>query len=120
MFQLQLGNILINRIVESERADAYFDPLFFFPETTLQDWEGHKSWLQPRFQAPDTGRLIFTVQSFLLRTRHHTILIDTCVGNHRTSTSPDFGRVTERQAPFSPYSLSHIGCFSWLLAATTG
>lgn len=83
MFQLQLGNIVLNRIVESERADAYFDPLAFFPETRLQEWEHHKNWLQPRFQDPASGRLIFTVQSFLLRTLHHTILIDACVGNHK-------------------------------------
>lgn len=83
MFKLQLGNIMINPIVESEMANAYFDPLSFFPETTPEDWERHKSWLQPQFQDPASGKLIFTVQSFLLRTRHHNILIDTCVGDHK-------------------------------------
>jgi hypothetical protein len=36
MLQRQLGQLMINRIVESERAD--FDPLAFFPETTPEDW----------------------------------------------------------------------------------
>jgi glyoxylase-like metal-dependent hydrolase (beta-lactamase superfamily II) len=30
-----------------------------------------------------TGALLFTVQSYVVRTSHHTILIDSCVGNHK-------------------------------------
>src|SRR5437879_630309 len=57
MLQRQLGQLMINRIVESERAD--FDPLAFFPETTPEDWTPHKAWLQPRAMEPASGNLIF-------------------------------------------------------------
>src|SRR5262249_23427028 len=78
MLQRQFGQLVINRIVESERAD--FDPLAFFPETTPEDWAPHKAWLQPRAMDPASGNLIFPMQSWLVRTRHHTILVDTCIG----------------------------------------
>jgi glyoxylase-like metal-dependent hydrolase (beta-lactamase superfamily II) len=40
--------------------------------------------MEPRALDPASGNLILTIQAFLVRTRHHTILIDTCVGNHKS------------------------------------
>lgn len=45
MLQRQLGNIVINRIIEWDEPN--FDPLVFFPQTTPEDWEPHKAWLDP-------------------------------------------------------------------------
>lgn len=81
MLQRQLGNLTINRILESERPD--FDALGFFPHTTPEDWAPHKAWLQPRAMDPVSGNLILPMQSYLVRTRHQTILVDTCVGDHK-------------------------------------
>jgi glyoxylase-like metal-dependent hydrolase (beta-lactamase superfamily II) len=81
MLQRQLGDIRIDRIIESEEAD--FDHRAFFPQTTAEQWEPHTPWLQPWAMHPASGNLIFPMQSFLLRTRHHTILVDTCVGDHK-------------------------------------
>ena len=82
MLQRQLGQITIHRIVESERPD--FEALSFFPQTTPEDWQPYRAWLQPRAMDPVSGNLILPMQSFLVRTRHHTILVDTCVGDHKT------------------------------------
>ena len=78
-----LGQIVIERIVESICAE--FDPLSFFPGTTPDDWARHREWMvqQPQALEPVTGNLVLSIQAFLVRTRHHTILIDTCVGNHK-------------------------------------
>ena len=81
MLRQRLGDILIDRIVESEEPN--FDPLVFFPQTRAEDWLAHKAWMQPQALDPATGYLILTLQSFLVRTRHHTILVDTCVGDHK-------------------------------------
>ena len=81
MLHWQLGDIGIGRIVESEGPD--FEPLAFFPQTRAEDWEAHRGWMQPRAMDPATGRLVLCIQSFLLRTRHHTIVVDTCVGCHK-------------------------------------
>lgn len=85
MLHWQLGDIGIDRIVESEGPD--FEPLAFFPQTRAADWDAHRGWMQPRAMDPDSGNLVLCIQSFLLRTRHHTILVDTCVGDHK-SRSP--------------------------------
>jgi len=88
MLHRQLGEIQIDRIIESEEPD--FDPLGFFPQTTPADWEPHKAWLQPWCWEPVSGNLIFPMQSFLLRTPHHTILVDTCVGDYKERQRPSW------------------------------
>ncbi len=82
MLQYPLGEIVIQRIVES--ICTGFDPLSFFPGSTLDDWARHRTWMEPRALDPASGNLILTIQAFLVRTRHHAILIDTCVGNHKS------------------------------------
>ena len=82
--QYRLGQIVIQRILESVCTE--FDPLSFFPGTTPDDWARHRTWMlqQPRALDPVSGNLVLTIQAFLVRTRHHTILIDTCIGDHKS------------------------------------
>jgi glyoxylase-like metal-dependent hydrolase (beta-lactamase superfamily II) len=82
MQQYRLGEIGIQRIVESVCKD--FDPLGFFPETTAEDWAQHRKWMEPHALDPVSGNLVLIIQAFLVRTRHHTILVDTCVGDHKS------------------------------------
>jgi glyoxylase-like metal-dependent hydrolase (beta-lactamase superfamily II) len=92
MLHRQVGDIVIHRIVESEQPD--FDPLAFFPKTPAEHWEPHLSWLRPRALDPKSGNLIFPMQSFLVRTRHHTIMVDTCVGDHKQRQRPSWNMTT--------------------------
>jgi glyoxylase-like metal-dependent hydrolase (beta-lactamase superfamily II) len=80
MTQHAIGQIVIRRIVES--ICTGFDALSFFPETTREDWARHRTWMEPWALDP-SGNLILPIQAFLIRTRHHTILVDTCVGDHK-------------------------------------
>jgi glyoxylase-like metal-dependent hydrolase (beta-lactamase superfamily II) len=79
--KIQVGDITIHRIIEQE------EPLFklheFFPTLGKERYEEHKSWMEPRFVDPKTGMLVLCIQSYLVVTPHHKILIDTCVGNHK-------------------------------------
>ena len=75
-----LGNLEIIRALEIVTP---FDPAVFFPDTAAEEWDPHKSWLQPAAMDPETGVLLLYMQSYVVRTSHHTILIDTCVGNHK-------------------------------------
>ena len=86
MLQRRLGDIVIDRIVESERPD--FDPLTFFPATTAEHWAPYRQRLQPWAMDPASGGLILPIQSYLVRTRHHTIVVDTCVGDHKPRLRP--------------------------------
>ena len=81
MRQFRLGQIVVERIVES--VCTGFDPLSFFPETTAEDWARHRTWMEPRALDPVSGNLVLVIQAFLVRTRHHTVLIDTCVGDQK-------------------------------------
>lgn len=92
MLQRKLGDIVIHRILESESPD--FDPYAFFPQTPREAWEPHLPWLKPRALDPASGNLVFPMQSFLLRTRHHTILVDTCVGDHKQRARPTWNLTT--------------------------
>jgi len=54
------------------------------PDCTDEALGPHLHWLTPRSISPATGRLTLPIQSYLIRTRHHTILVDGCVGNDKT------------------------------------
>jgi glyoxylase-like metal-dependent hydrolase (beta-lactamase superfamily II) len=88
MTQHALGQILIQRIVESICTD--FNALEFFPQTTQEDWARHKPWMEPWALDPRSGNLVLVIQAFLVRTRHHTILVDTCVGDHKSRPARPF------------------------------
>jgi glyoxylase-like metal-dependent hydrolase (beta-lactamase superfamily II) len=60
-----------------------FLALEFFPTVTPALLEENLPWLAPKYIEPATGRLVLCIQSYLVRTRHHTILVDSCVGNHK-------------------------------------
>jgi glyoxylase-like metal-dependent hydrolase (beta-lactamase superfamily II) len=79
--RIELGDITIHRIVEQE--GPIFAPLEFFPTLTPELLQENLSWLSPTFIDPESGKLIMCIQSHLVRTPHHTILVDTCVGNHK-------------------------------------
>ncbi len=76
-----LGDITIQRIIEEETP--LFDPLTFFPNLTPDLLEENRAWLEPAALDPATGKLILAIQSWVVRTKHHTILVDTCVGNDK-------------------------------------
>lgn len=80
-----LGDLRIDRIVEFD------EPIFtlrdFFDEATPEAVEPHREWLEPWALDPATGKMILPVQSYLVRTRHHTVLIDTCIGCGKSSDS---------------------------------
>jgi glyoxylase-like metal-dependent hydrolase (beta-lactamase superfamily II) len=77
--QIKLGDTTIHRVVEQE--GAWFDAFQFFPSLTRELFEANRSWLEPKYFS---GNNIFLcVQSYLVQTPHHNILVDSCVGNHK-------------------------------------
>jgi glyoxylase-like metal-dependent hydrolase (beta-lactamase superfamily II) len=58
----------------------------------------HLDWLVPDHYAPAQDRLITSVHSWLIRTRHHTVLVDACAGNHKDR--PGFARFHQLDTPF--------------------
>ena len=85
MLQQQLGAMQINRIIEY--ASSEYVRTSFFPETTPDDWVQHEAWMKPHAMDAATGNLTLIMQAFLVRTRHHNIIVDTCVGDHKPRPS---------------------------------
>jgi glyoxylase-like metal-dependent hydrolase (beta-lactamase superfamily II) len=84
----QLGDLTIHRVIEEERP--LFDPLTFFPSLTKEVLAENLGWLQPDSIDPATGQLRLCIQSYVVQTPHHTILVDTCVGNHKERPTRPF------------------------------
>lgn len=107
----QLGDLTIHRVVEEERP--LFDPLEFLPTLTPEVLAENCHWLEPDAIDPETGKMKLCIQSYVIRTPHHTILVDTCVGNHKPRpTRPFWNQKTddtwERNLAATGYSVADI------------
>ena len=92
-----IGNVTVTRIEEqlgfaSRPPEQYLDG--FDRETLAQ----HLDWLVPHHYSPDHDRLITSIHSWLIRTDRHTILLDSCAGNHKDR--PGFSRFHQLDTPF--------------------
>lgn len=85
--QIDLGDIAIHRIVEQE--GPFFDALTFFPTLARDVLEENRSWLVPRY-IDANDKIVLCVQSYVVKTPGQTILIDTCVGNHKPRPTRPF------------------------------
>ena len=92
----RIGDIEVTRIEERHGPG-------FAPQQLLRDWDPalldeHADWLSPNYFDLATGRFMSSIHSWLIRTKHHTILIDTCVGNHKHR--PHFERFHMLDTPY--------------------
>src|SRR5947207_3172701 len=82
MTELKLGAATVQRIEESYEPN--FDAKMFFPDWQPSVVQQHKDWLLPHHYDEPTGFLKLGVHSWLLTIGGKRILIDTCVGNHKS------------------------------------
>ncbi len=84
-----VGDIKIHRVVEQEAP--FFDPLGFFPTLTPEVLEENRGWMTDGgYLDRKTGEVVLCIQSYLVQTKHHNILIDSCVGNHKPRPTRPF------------------------------
>jgi glyoxylase-like metal-dependent hydrolase (beta-lactamase superfamily II) len=81
MSSFRLGDLSITRVLETEGPE--FDPTVFYPDCTWDHIEPHRAWLEPHFLDPTSRKLNLAIQSFVVSTPRHTILVDSCVGEHK-------------------------------------
>jgi glyoxylase-like metal-dependent hydrolase (beta-lactamase superfamily II) len=76
-----VGDMTIHRIVEQEKA---FTPVLeFLPGLSKEVLEENRSWMEPAALDPVTGNIVLCFQSYVVKTPHHTVLIDSCIGNDK-------------------------------------
>src|SRR6201993_2164966 len=76
-----IGDLTIHRIVEQE--DAFTPVLEFLPGLSGELLDENRSWLQPTALDPKTDKLVLCFQSYVVKTPHHTVLVDSCIGNDK-------------------------------------
>ncbi len=81
-----LGEYEIYEIEELRNTAA--NPGMLFPTLARETLERHAGWLAPSYYNIADGTIILVIRSWLIKTRHHRILIDTCCGNDKPRPGP--------------------------------
>jgi glyoxylase-like metal-dependent hydrolase (beta-lactamase superfamily II) len=112
MDTLRLGDFAIDTVLE---IDIDLDPPESFPDATPEALAPHRHWLEPHFMTP-RGHFRMVVQTYVIRTSRHLIIVDTCFGNdkerdggygHRLGT-PFLERL--RHAGVAPEKVDFVFC----------
>jgi glyoxylase-like metal-dependent hydrolase (beta-lactamase superfamily II) len=77
----RIGDTLVTRIEEA--LVPMFDPTTFLVPFERGQWEKHLHWMVPNYFDVASHQLMMSFHSYVIRTPHHTILVDSCVGNHK-------------------------------------
>ena len=113
MLPMRIGQLDVSRVVDLETPTS---PRFLFPQMTRESMRQHLHWAAPHFYNPETDRMFMSIQSFVLRTRYHTILVDTCLGNDKKREYEGWnmrkGTYLEdlRKAGVAPESVDYVMC----------
>ena len=81
MTTLTLGETTIASIVEIDRSS--FPTPSMLPDSTAEAVARHFPWLKPHFFDERVGDLASRIQTFVVRTPDHLVVVDTCVGNDK-------------------------------------
>jgi glyoxylase-like metal-dependent hydrolase (beta-lactamase superfamily II) len=86
MHKLQIGDVTIASIIE---RDGPWRPIEnMFPTCDPELARKHLAEMEPFVWDAASGKLIMPYQTFVVRTPRHTILIDTCTGEHKGYAPP--------------------------------
>jgi glyoxylase-like metal-dependent hydrolase (beta-lactamase superfamily II) len=92
-----IGDVAVTRI-EEQVGFAGRPPEQYLDGFDRELLAPHLGWLVPHHYAPAEDRLITSIHSWLIRTPQHTILLDSCAGNHKER--PEFPRFHRLDTPY--------------------
>jgi len=75
------GDLTIHRVIEQETT--FLPALEFLPTLTPEMLAENRGWMQAAKALDASDVLILCFQSYVVKTPHHTILIDSCIGNDK-------------------------------------
>ena len=79
--KLAVGDLTIHRIIEQETT--FLPAMDLFPTLTPELLAENRPWLQGTGALDARDVLVLCFQSYIVKTPHHTILIDSCIGNDK-------------------------------------
>ncbi|CAN5918962.1 MBL fold metallo-hydrolase [soil metagenome] len=110
-----IGDVRVTRI--EEQIGPGFPAKDFFPEFEAETFAAETGWLAPSYYQPESGRLMTSLHSWLVRTGKHTILVDSCSGNHKSRPGmPRFDMLDTkylerlREAGVEPEEIDFVMC----------
>jgi len=79
--KLTVGDLTIHRIIEQETT--FLPALDMLPGLTPEVLAANKPWMRDAGAIDADDVLILCFQSYVVKTPHHTILVDSCIGNDK-------------------------------------
>ena len=79
--KLTVGDLTIHRIIEQETT--FLPALEVLPGLTPDLLAENRPWMQKAGAIDASDVLILCFQSYIVKTPHHTILVDSCIGNDK-------------------------------------
>lgn len=77
----QVGDFTVTRVFE--KTSTVGTPQFLFPDWDPTIVQEHEHWLVPGSMDEAHEHLIRSIHTWVVRTKHHTILVDTATGNDK-------------------------------------
>jgi glyoxylase-like metal-dependent hydrolase (beta-lactamase superfamily II) len=110
------GDLTIHRIIEQETT--FLPALEMLPGLTPSLLAENRSWMREASALDAEDGLILCFQSYIVKTPHHTILVDSCIGNDKPRpTRPKWNMKTDdtfmrglAAAGFSPDDIDFVMC----------
>ena len=87
MKPLTLGDVSITSVIE--RDGPWRAPEAMYPACDKETAIAHLRTMEPFLYDADQNMLVITYQTYIVRTPHHTILIDTCLGEDKGYGPPN-------------------------------
>src|SRR3954467_6816005 len=75
------GDLIIHRIIEQETS--FLPALDMLPGLTPERLAENRAWMQQASALDADDVLILCFQSYIVKTPHHPILVDSCIGNDK-------------------------------------
>ncbi|MFE5703531.1 MBL fold metallo-hydrolase [Rhodococcus koreensis] len=88
----RLGDMVVHRLVEA--VEPFLPAFEMLPDLTPKILEENSDWLGPS-DLNEEGRFLITYQCYIVRTPHHVILVDSCLGNHKERPRPEWHMRTD-------------------------
>ncbi|HYM30024.1 MAG TPA: MBL fold metallo-hydrolase, partial [Candidatus Cybelea sp.] len=96
MSKRMVGEVSVARV--EDIAGPSFKPSAIFADYTPEYIDVHRDWLLPGHYFPKLDRLNMSMHTWVVRNGKHTILIDTCIGNHKSRPGAPFWN--DRDGPY--------------------
>ena len=78
---IKAGDLTIHRIIEQETT--FLPALEMLPTLTPELLAENRAWMQTANALDANDVLVLCFQSYVVKTPHHTILVDSCIGNDK-------------------------------------